>query len=113
MHPAFLKARHHVIVNKEKVVGPLNMKAGERFNDGPTTLQVPKKFKTAAIGISIGDGTTGHSIDSAGIKAAKNERQKLRKIPMKSKIVVIIFMFSVLAICGNFVFKVLFPPSRI
>ena len=68
---------------------------------------MPKKFKIAAIGISIGDGTTGHSIDSAGIKANKNEHKNWENTD-EIEIVVIIFVFCVLAICGNFVLKYCF-----
>ena len=110
MHPAFLKARHPIVVDQEKVAGPLKFKDGERFNDGPTILQVPKK--SAAIGISIGDGTSGHTIDTAGISATKNEWLQLKRVPVKSKMIVIVFFCCALAIGGNFVFKAFFPPSK-
>ena len=112
MNPAFLKARHPLFVDKDKVVGPTVAIKGERFNDGPTTLQVPKKFKSAAIGITIGDGTSGHSIDSAGIKAGKDDNVGLNRLKGKSRAIMFIFIFSCLAIGGNFVFKVFYPPSK-
>jgi hypothetical protein len=112
MHPAFLKARFPIVVDKDKVMVPENVRSGERFNDGPTILQVPKKFKPAAIGITIGDGTVKHTIDSAGIKAGRKSKQKVKPLPMKSKIVVFVFFSCLIAIAGNFVFKIYYPPRK-